>query len=535
MGFLLSWLLTTDVAMSAALPLFLFITYRTLVSSRAKFPPGPRPFPIIGNVLQIPTESLEETFTEWKAQYGDIVYIKIFKQPMVIINDLQAARDLLDKRSSIYSDRPRFVLLSELMGWSSASTHMRYGPRFRKHRRFINQAFNQRAISAFRPLQEKEILVLLEGMQNNPNAFVDHIRRFAAATILKITYGHDIVSVDDLFVQLAERAGTLTVEAGSPAANMVDFFPIMRHIPTWAPFSTFKIKALETRKAVEAMMHIPFEQVVAEMKSGTAVPSYTSMLLDSHRDSSGSISPEDEEDIRGSAGTLFAGKQIKCSLLPPTISAMHTFLQSMLLYPHEFKKVQDEIDIVVGRNRLPNIDDRPSLPYLECVLKEVVRMNPMVPLGMPHRLMEDDFYRDFYIPEGTNVLANIYAILRDCPNSDSFCPERYLQDDGLPDPLGVIFGFGRRICPGRHLAETSYWAIAANIVAAFDISKALDERGNDMNSSYGFTTGFVRHPKPFKCTIKPRSSNLTNLISQARAELASQGPYTDIGILNVDC
>lgn len=97
----------------------------------------------------------------------------------------------------------------------------------------------------------------------------------------------------------------------------------------------------------------------------------------------------------------------------------------MLLYPHELKKAQDEIDRVLGRNRLPNIDDRPSLPYLECVLKEVVRwafwafsfviwvtnqvhrMNPMVPLGMPHRLMEDDFYRDFYIPEGTNVLANI--------------------------------------------------------------------------------------------------------------------------------
>ncbi len=102
-----------------------------------------------------------------------------------------------------------------------------------------------------------------------------------------------------------------------------------RHIPTWAPFSAFKVKALATRTAVEAMMRIPYEQVVADMvrgraymhtcgaeihtsapppqKSGTAVPSYTSTLLEAHCGPAGVLSPEDEEDIRGSAGTLFAG------------------------------------------------------------------------------------------------------------------------------------------------------------------------------------------------------------------------------------
>jgi hypothetical protein len=130
---------------------------------------------------------------------------------MVILNSLQASRDLLDKRSSIYSDRPRFVLLAELcvtsyfftitaeeigflvwggklhlLTWDSKLCplspqiihHVDYsGPRFRKHRRFINQTFNQRALSTFRPLQEKEVLVLLEGMLQNPDAFVDHFRR----------------------------------------------------------------------------------------------------------------------------------------------------------------------------------------------------------------------------------------------------------------------------------------------------------------------------------------------------------------------
>ncbi|KIM41937.1 hypothetical protein M413DRAFT_71520 [Hebeloma cylindrosporum] len=506
-----SWILTTEGAIGVAL--FVFVFYKAVAPSRNKFPPGPRPLPLIGNVLQIPTDNQEQVFADWGAQYGDIVHIKIFGQPLVILNSLKASRDLLDKRSSIYSDRPRFVLLSELMGWETASTHLRYGPRFRKHRRFINQTFNPRALSAFRPLQEKEVLVLLEGMLQNPDAFVDHFRRYAAATILKITYGHDIISVDDLFVRLAERAGTLTTEASSAAANMVDFFPLMKYIPTWAPFSDFKVKALETRKAVEAMMEIPFEQVKVDMRSGTAVPSYTSTLLGSQRDSNGCISAEDEEDIKGSAGTLLAAAE------DTTIASMHTFMLAMVLYPHEFKKAQQEIDKVIGRNRLPNLDDRPSLPYLECVLKEVLRWNPMVPLGMPHRLMEDDFYRDFYLPSGTTVLANIYAILRNCNEPDSFRPERYIDEDGLPDPQGVIFGFGRRICPGKDFADASYWAIASSMIAAFDICKAVDHEGNDVNGKYDFNHGFVRHPKPFKCIIKPRSSNLPALISQARAEL----------------
>ena len=114
-------------------------------------------------------------------------------------------------------------------------------------------------------------------------------------------------------------------------------------------------------------------------------------------------------------------------LLEKTISSLHTFLLAIVLHPQELKKAQEEMDRVVGRHRLPTIDDRPSLPYLNCLLKEVLRWvhdlntsfsflvswihgqswNPMVPLGIPHRLMEDDIYRDFFIPKGATVLANI--------------------------------------------------------------------------------------------------------------------------------
>ncbi|TFK67985.1 cytochrome P450 [Pluteus cervinus] len=509
---LLSSLTSTTTAALLLSVFTAFYAIRLLTRPRLHLPPGPRPLPFIGNVLDIPSIHPEERFSEWGDKYGDVVHIHIFGQPMLVLNSLQATRDLMDKRSAIYSDRPRFVLFSELMGWQAASTHVRYGARFRKHRRFIQQTFNQRAIATLRPLQEQETLIFLQGLTQSPKSYVDHLRRYAAATILKITYGHKVTSVDDLFVRLAERAGTLTVESGSPAATLVDFFPIMKHIPTWAPFSTFKRNAQETKRAVDSMMNIPFNIVKDEMKAGIATPSFTSTLLEACRKpGQGSVAPEDEADIRGAAGTLYVAAE------DTTVCVLETWFLAMTLYPEVFRKLQEEMDEVTRGERLPRFDDSPSLPYLECVIKEVVRWNPPVPLGMPHRLMEDDVYRGYHLPKGSTVIANIFGILKDVPDPDTFRPERYLEDPELMDPRTVIFGFGRRICPGRYFAETSVWSVMANVIATFDIKPAVDEKGEPVRPKVEFTTGFVRHPHHFACNISPRSERSTKLVHAVSA------------------
>ncbi|KAF8626674.1 hypothetical protein AX15_004764 [Amanita polypyramis BW_CC] len=417
---------------------------------------------------------------------GDLVYIRLFQQPVLILNSLQVARDMLEKRGAIYSDRPRFVLFSELMGWACASTHLRYGPRFRKHRRFVNLTFNQRATIRLQPIQVKETFTLLDGFIQEPKLFIQHFRRFAAATILKITYGREITSIDDLFVLLAERAATLTVESGSPAATLVDYFPIIKHIPTWAPFAGFKRKALEARKAVETMMDVPFETVKEDLRAGHAIPSYTSTLLEAHRKSDGKVDPEDEKDIKGSAGTLYA------AAAETTVAVLEMFMLTMTRHPEILIKAQEEMDRVVGTERLPDLEDRGSLTYLECIYNEVLRWNPPVPLGLPHRLMEDDVYGDYFIPKGSNVVVNIHAILHNCPQPNEFNPERYLIDNGLPNPKDVIFGFGRRICPGRHFADTGMWIVISHIVAIFRITPIRDEHGEVIVPSVNFATGFVR-------------------------------------------
>ncbi|KAG7447172.1 cytochrome P450 [Guyanagaster necrorhizus] len=493
---------------------YIFIVYRYAPARRLRRPDGPTPAWFIGNVLQFPSKNPEHKFSEWAHTYGDVIHLTLFGQSMIILSSYEAAGELLEKRGAIYSDRPRFVLFSEMMGWKNASTHLRYGARFRKHKRFMHQTFNQQAVAHLYPIQAKETLTLMEGLTATPELFFGHIRQYAGATILKVAYGADVKSSDDLYIKLAEKATRMTVQSGTPAAALVDYFPIMRHIPTWVPFSRFKRDALQVKAAVDQMMSIPYERVKEEMSLGTAVSSLTSRLIETHL-TAGSFSHEDEEDIKGVAGTLYAAAE------DTSVCVITSFILAMALHPDVFAKAQSEMDDVVGRVRLPGLNDREALPYLDAVIKEVYRWNPPVPLGLPHRVMVDDIYKDRFIPKGSTVLANIYAILKNCPDPDVFLPERF-EDREVLNPRDVIFGFGRRSavvfqmplflrlsagfrkCPGRYFADAGVWLALSMIISRFDISKAKDSEGNVITPVAEFESAFVRHPKKFECCIRPR-------------------------------
>lgn len=184
----------------------------------------------------------------------------------------------------------------------------------------------------------------------------------------------------------------------------------------------------------------------------------------------------------------------------------------MVLNPEVRIKAQEEIDRVVGKDRLPNFTDRPNLPYMECVLSEVFRWTSPVPYALPHRLIEDDTYRDYFIPKGSFVFANIWNMCRDermYPDAHAFVPERFAQpaDEETKkkrDPKNFVFGFGRRRCPGMYLAEQSTWLLITSMLAALDIQKAVDEKGNVIEPEVRYENSVFRMPAPFKMDIRPR-------------------------------
>ncbi len=130
----------------------------------------------------------------------------------------------------------------------------------------------------------------------------------------------------------------------------------------------------------------------------------------------------------------------------------------LILYPKVQQKVKEEIDALTKGERLPTFEDREDLPYLEYVIEETTRVVPLSPLGVPHASLEDDIYKGMLIPKGSVVYANTQAITHDervYSDPDVFNPDRYIpkEKSGLGEALPEgPFGFGRRGCPGRHLA-----------------------------------------------------------------------------------
>lgn len=124
----------------------------------------------------------------------------------------------------------------------------------------------------------------------------------------------------------------------------------------------------------------------------------------------------------------------------------------MTLNPSAQRQAQNEIDSVVGQDRLPSIEDRGNLPYVSALIKEVLRCGPPAPLGIPHRVTKDDTYLGYSIPSDAILIANIWGIMHDAemyPDPMKFSPERFLSQKPQPDPRKYVFGFGRRVCPGE--------------------------------------------------------------------------------------
>ncbi|OSD03862.1 cytochrome P450 [Trametes coccinea BRFM310] len=465
----------------------------------------------------MPLKYQEKQFFEWGKQYGDVIYLKLFRTPTIVLNSLQAATDVLTKRSAKHSDRPRMVLLAELMNQACSLPAMPYGERFRKHRRWMHEAVGTKErLDAYRSIQQREVRNLLKNLLSSPERFIQHCHLYVAAIMLEIAYGKRVNSLDNQLVAVADRAISGINEAGTPGAMIVDFFPSLKSVPTWLPGAGFKARALTVGKYVQAWKDTGYDIVKAAMDRGDPMPCATSTLLE---DVGAAPTPEEAEDIKGLACSVYGAG------IETTRGALIVFMLAMTRNPDVLRKAQEEIDSVVGHDRLPDFSDRGSLPYLDAMLEELYRWNPPLPLAIPHRSMAEDEYCGYTIPEGCLVMPNIWAITRDTvayPDPEEFRPERFLHNagkggtdtDNIPRPSSYVFGFGRRICPGQALADPTLWLAMAQTIAAFDIRRPLDAEGNEVMPPAAFKSGFTSEPEHFECRIVPRSERFAKIIAQ---------------------
>ncbi|KIK65998.1 hypothetical protein GYMLUDRAFT_257899 [Collybiopsis luxurians FD-317 M1] len=216
--------------------------------------------------------------------------------------------------------------------------------------------------------------------------------------------------------------------------HILDRFPWLRYMPSWIPGCTFKRITDQCLQGVREINAIPFDTAMNNLKSGIG----TSLIAELATQNEGDQDEIDAIKVMGFSSSLGKPGQIR------------SFLLAMVMHPDVQTKGQEEIDRVIGMDRLPTFEDRRSLPYVESIYREVMRLHPPLPLGISHVSIKDDFYRGYLIPQGCIVIPNLWAINRDpdmYPEPDIFSPERFFNSHQGPfSSINDIsaFGFGRR-------------------------------------------------------------------------------------------
>ncbi|KDR66581.1 hypothetical protein GALMADRAFT_147803 [Galerina marginata CBS 339.88] len=478
------------------------------------YPPGPKKYPVLGNLLDLPTGLEWETYARWGKEYNSgVVHLNAAGSDFIVLNSFDAAVDLLEKRSANYSSRPRFTMTTELMGWDWFIPGMPYGEPWRECRTVFAKYFQSGNTAIYRTPQLEIVRKMLPRLLNTPEEFLGITRHAIGEMALSLAYGLPMQDSNDPFVDLAQQALTSLAEAGVPGAFLVDVFPVLKYIPEFVPGAGFKKKARIWRRLQDDMREVPYNATVQIMASGVVTPCFTSISLQ-NLDESTDVRHQ-QGVIRDTAAIIFAAGA------DTTVASVHTFFAAMLCFPEAQKAAQAEIDRVLG-GRLPEFSDEADLPYLSALVKEIIRWKPVTPIGVPHYSSEDDVYGGYCIPKGALVIANAWAMLYDekeYPDPSVFKPERFLQDGKLNpavrDPALMAFGFGRRMCPGSHVAMSVLWLMVATILATFDISKATDDDGAPIEPSVQYHSALICHPLPFKCTLKARSKAAEELIRTA--------------------
>ncbi|ESK85020.1 cytochrome p450 [Moniliophthora roreri MCA 2997] len=489
--------------------------------SSINLPPGPRAWPIIGNIFDIPAKYPWKVCVQWARDYNsDIVSLRIPGATLVVLNKLEDIQELFGKRSALYSDRPQPTIF-EIMKADRMMSSQNYGERFKCSRKLFKQQFDTAELISYRHTHllaaTRRLLVRLLETEDHKK----DIHLASGEAIMSVTYGIVPKDSDDHYFKLVREMTKFIADVISREDFLVDAIPMLKHLPSWFPGATYKTKAAYGTRLLDEVIRQPFEYVKNEMRKGTAVPAVCSHFLDSLDDYN---SEEDAmvDEWRNTFGlAFFAGYD-------PTANAACSFVLAMLLYPDVQTKAQTAIDAALHNTGrlLPTFSDQ--IPYVDALIAELLRWNPVTPLGAFHRLNTDDFYKGFVIPEGAVIAPNLWAVLHDEEiygmDVDELRPERFLSeslcggeiDEKMSTVMDAAFGFGRRSCAGRVFAKEYLWMVITSILSVYDVVDGVDANGEPLDRhKIEYSSDFVSLPPHVRCKFRLRPGVLESMIREA--------------------
>ncbi|TRM70158.1 cytochrome P450 [Schizophyllum amplum] len=510
----------TPTVTAVLLAVLAFAAYRVLrIGSRAHgLPPGPPTVPLLGNILQFPIKNAHFKLAEWARRYGEVYTIKLGPGTAIFLNSPAAIKEILDKHSMDTIDRPP-CYFNELVTDGMNLPLSRYSDRWRRMRKAANHLLSSSAVLDYLPIQEAESTQLVFDIATTPERYYTHIQRFSNSIILSIAYGQRSPRFETPSAVELVHATELWASINAPGKHPpIDLVPVLKWLPErLAPWKAESrtIRALQSKYYTEFFDQT--EARIAASQEGRGDASY--FMADLIR--SQSAHGLDRLAMSYLGGALFeAGTDTSAHFL-------HSLVLLLIKYPETQARAREEVDRIVGE-RIPVYDDAESLPYLRAMLRETHRMMPVTPTGVPHRAQCDLNYKGYLIPKDAVIFPNVYAMFHDpdiFEDPDVFNPDRFLQTphgtlSGVDDVdwrSTFVFGAGRRICPGMHLATASTTLAAMKLIWAFVFSPALDSNtGKEIPLRLdALCEGVSTGPKPFECMICPRGNGRLETLRKA--------------------
>uniref|UniRef100_A0A665TRI5 Cytochrome P450 2J2-like n=1 Tax=Echeneis naucrates TaxID=173247 RepID=A0A665TRI5_ECHNA len=457
------------------------------------FPPGPCPVPFLGNIF---TGLDFKTLEKLAQEYGPVFSLRRGSERIVFISGYKMVKEALVNQLDSFVDRPVVPLFHVI--FKGIGIVLSNGYLWKKQRKFANihlRYFGEGQKSLEKHIEVESNFLCEAFKEEQGRPFNPHYTITTAVSniICSVVFGHRFEYSDHSFRKVLELDNEAVVLAGSPRTQLYDIFPgLLKYLP--GPHQT---------------VHANYNEILSFLRKE----------IEKHQEDWNADDPRDYIDaflaeMEKKKEDPQAGFNIETLLIctldlieAGTETAATTLrwgLLFMMHYPEIQKRVQTEIDRVVGQSRQPTIADRPNLPYADAVIHEVQRMGNIVPLGFPKLASKDSTLGGYWIPKGTPVVTILSTVLHDknewaAPHT--FDPGNFLDSDGQFRRQNAFLPFsaGKRVCLGEHLARLELFLFFTTLLQRFTISAVPGE----MPSLEG-VLGFTYSPEEFRVQFIPR-------------------------------
>ncbi|XP_027897294.1 cytochrome P450 2K4-like [Xiphophorus couchianus] len=467
--------------------LFIILYLVTVGSSRetGKEPPGPKPLPLLGNLLQLDLQRPYKTLCELSKKYGSVFTVYFGPKKVVVLAGYRTVREALVSNADEFGEReitPMFADLAKHRGILFSN-----GETWKEMRRFALSTLKDfgmgKRVAEEKILECGHLIQVFESYKGKPFNTSCPTNNATSNIISSIVFGSRFEYDDPQFRGLISRITENIKIAGSAEIQLYNTFP---RLVGWIKSRQVMLKNGETtmRKIKDLTQKLK-ETLNPQICRGLI----DCFLIQKQKDEDSCVKDTQftEENLLYTVANLFAAGT------DTTAATLRWGLLLMAKYPQIQDQVQEELTRVVG-SREVHVEDRKHLPYTDAVIHEIQRLCNISPMAVPHKTSRDVTFHGYFIKKGTTVIPLLTSVLYDESEWESphtFNPSHFLDKEGrfIKRDAFLPFSAGRRVCLGESLARMEIFLFLTSLLQRFRFMPppGVSEDDLDLTPAVGFT------------------------------------------------